>query len=32
VSAKVNLIAIPLLWWTWKIGRELGRDQNAVVT
>src|SRR5258708_36670059 len=26
VSAKVNLIAIPLLWWTWKIGQELSRE------
>jgi len=21
--AQVNLMAIPLLWWTWKIGKEL---------
>jgi hypothetical protein len=27
--AKVNLMAIPLLWWTWKIGRELSRDPDA---
>lgn len=25
VIAKVNLMAIPLLWWTWKIGKELSR-------
>ena len=24
--AKVNLMAIPLLWWTWTIGKELSRD------
>ena len=25
VAAKVNLMAIPLLWWAWKIGTELSR-------
>jgi len=29
VSAKVNLIAIPLVWWTWKIGQELSRDRAS---
>ncbi len=29
VSAKVNLIAIPLVWWTWKIGKELSRDRAS---
>jgi hypothetical protein len=24
--ARVNLMAIPLLWWTWMMGRELSRD------
>lgn len=24
-AGQVNLIAIPLLWWTWKIGEELSR-------
>jgi Glycosyltransferase family 87 len=27
--AKVNLMAIPLLWWTWKIGKEFSRDPDA---
>ena len=27
--AKVNLMAIPLLWWTWKIGRELSRGSGV---
>ena len=27
--AKVNLMAIPLLWWTWKIGKELSRDPGT---
>ncbi|MCU1304421.1 MAG: hypothetical protein JWQ87_4705 [Candidatus Sulfotelmatobacter sp.] len=26
VVGKVNLMAIPLLWWAWKIGNELPRD------
>jgi len=26
VIPGVNLMAIPLLWWTWKIGKELSRD------
>lgn len=30
VTAKVNLMAIPLLWWTWRIGRELPRDVGSV--
>jgi hypothetical protein len=25
LSHKVNLMAIPMLWWTWEIGKELGR-------
>lgn len=29
VSARVNLMAIPLLWWTWKIGKELSRDPGS---
>jgi Glycosyltransferase family 87 len=30
ISAHVNLIAVPLLWWTWKIGKELSRDPASV--
>jgi hypothetical protein len=26
---QVNLIAIPLLWWAWKIGRELSRGPGS---
>jgi hypothetical protein len=26
VSGHLNLMAITLLWWTWKIGMELARD------
>jgi hypothetical protein len=26
VVGKVNLMAIPLLWWAWKIGHELSRE------
>jgi Glycosyltransferase family 87 len=26
VIGKVNLMAIPLMWWTWKIGKELSLD------
>jgi hypothetical protein len=29
VIAKVNLMAIPLLWWTWKIGKELSRGSGV---
>jgi hypothetical protein len=25
VTAKVNLMAIPLLWWAWRIGKDLSR-------
>jgi hypothetical protein len=27
--AKVNLMAIPLLWWTWKISEELSRMRSG---
>jgi hypothetical protein len=26
VFAKLNLMAIPLLWWAWRIGKELSSD------
>jgi hypothetical protein len=29
VGHKVNLIAIPLLWWTWKIAKELSRNPGS---
>jgi len=28
----VNLMAIPLLWWVWEIGKELSRDRNISVS
>ncbi len=28
VGSAVNLMAIPLLWWVWEIGKEVSRDQN----
>ena len=29
VIGKVNLIAVPLLWWTWKIGNQLSRPEPS---
>jgi hypothetical protein len=29
VSGEINLMAIPLLWWAWEIGRELPRDRDS---
>jgi glycosyl transferase family 87 len=28
-AGQVNLIAIPLLWWAWRIGKELSRDLHS---
>jgi hypothetical protein len=28
VCSAVSLMAIPLLWWAWKIGKELSRDRH----
>jgi len=30
VSGTVNLMAIPLLWWAWKLGQELSRHPSAI--
>jgi hypothetical protein len=29
VGSAVNLMAIPLTWWVWEIGKELSRDHNV---
>jgi hypothetical protein len=29
VSSGINLMAIPLLWWAWEIGRELSHDRHS---
>jgi len=28
-AGQVNLMAIPLLWWSWRIGKELSRDIHS---
>jgi hypothetical protein len=28
-AGRVNLMAIPLLWWAWKIGREISGDGRS---
>jgi len=30
IAAKVNLMAIPLLWWAWKIGTEISRRPKSL--
>jgi hypothetical protein len=29
VGGAANLMAIPLLWWVWEIGKEMSRDSNS---
>jgi hypothetical protein len=29
VGGAANLMAIPLLWWVWEIGKELSCDRNV---
>jgi hypothetical protein len=28
LKGDVNLMAIPLLWWVWEIGKELSADRK----
>ena len=32
VAGHMNLMAIPLLWWVWKLGRELPESAHVEIS